>query len=271
MIVDKINAYLSGKDVVMNEVLRYEMEKLCGSIFKRQFMTEEAPAEAGKIRLSGCGKCVRQLAYTYHGIERKGKEMDSRAKQIFFAGDLVELAVIGVGRLAGCEMIATGLSQITVKLPVNGSVIEGHPDGMLLHNKELFLIEIKSMSSFSFKRFEEGYIDPSYIAQVNAYMECLGLKRCVFVAMNKDNGILQERIIERDEEVVKRVRETIYTVLHSTPDELPEPPEEYSPDAKGHYPWNCLYCAYWGHCRPNAEKVLVRNSYKLKEKEKSDE
>ena len=267
MIVDRINDYLSGKEVVVNEALRYEIEKFSGSVFKRQFMTEEQPVTQGKIRLSGCGKCVRQLAYGYHGMEKKGKEMDSRAKIIFWAGDLTELTCIGLARLAGVNLIATGLNQVTVTLPVNGSIIEGHPDGMLLHNKELFLIEIKSMSSFSFRRFEDGYIDPSYICQVQSYMHCLGLSRCVFVALNKDNGVMQERIIEKDEQVLEKIRGTIKAVLHSTPEELPEPPEEFNKDAKGIYPWNCLYCAYWGHCRTNAEKVLVRNSYKLKEKE----
>lgn len=271
MIVDRINEYLSSKETKLDENLRYEIEKLSGSVFKRQFMTDEKPLEAGKIRLSACGKCVRQQAYTFHAFEKKGKEMDSRAKIIFWTGDLSENTIVGLAKLAGVPLLCTGLQQLPVKLPLGESVIEGHPDGMLLHNKELFLVEIKSMSSFSFKRFEDGYVDPSYIAQMNAYMECLGLKRCIMVALNKDNGIMQERLIEKDEAVITKIRETLKAVIDSQPNDLPEAPEEYDKDAKGLYPWNCLYCAYWGHCRENAEKVLVRNSYKLKEKETTDE
>jgi len=268
MIVDKINTYLSQRETTLDESLRYEVEKLAGWCFKRQFMTDESPVTKGKIRLSSCGKCPRQVAYAFHGIEKNGKETDSRAKIIFWTGDLAELTITGLAKLAGCCITATGLNQITVKLPVNGSVIEGHPDGLFLHEKELYLLEVKSMSSFSFARFEKGEIDEGYRAQINAYMECLGLQKCVLVALNKDNGILAERVVEKDEKIVSKIRENIKAVLHSTPEDLPPPPKELDPDPKGFFSWVCLYCSYWGHCRPDAEKVLVRNSYKLKLKEK---
>jgi hypothetical protein len=266
MIVDKINEYLSKKESVADESLRYEVEKLAGWCFKRQFMTDEQPVIKGKIRLSSAGKCPRQVAYAFHGIEKKGKESDSRAKIIFWTGDLSELTVVALAKLAGCVLMGTGLNQITVKLPVNGSVIEGHPDGVLIHDKEQYLLEIKSMSSFSFARFERGEIDDGYIAQMNAYMECLGLKKCVLVALNKDNGIMGEKVIEKDDSVVEKIRANIKAVLHSTPEQLPPPPPELAPNNDGFYPWVCLYCSYWGHCRTNAEKVLIKNSYKLKEK-----
>jgi hypothetical protein len=271
MIVDKINEYLSKKESVLDESLRYEVERLAGWCFKRQFMTDESPASKGKIRLSSCGKCPRQVAYAFHGIEKKGKESDSRAKIIFWTGDLSELTVTALAKLAGCVITGTGLNQITVKLPVNGSVIEGHPDGILIHEKELYLLEIKSMSSFSFARFERGELDSGYVAQMNAYMECLGLKKCVMVALNKDNGIMGERVVEKDEAVVEKIRTNLKAVLHSTPETLPPPPAELNPNADGFFSWVCLYCSYWGHCRPNAEKVLVKNSYKLQEKQTKEE
>jgi hypothetical protein len=94
-------------------------------------------------------------------------------------------------------------------------------------------------------------------------MEALGLSKCVFVALNKESGVMNERIIEKDPAVVEKIREALKTVLHSTPDNLPEAP--YVPNEKGLYPWQCLYCAWWGKCHPTAEKVLVGSSYKLKE------
>lgn len=264
MIVDKIYTYLSGEGKTLDEVLKYEVEKLAGVSFKRQFMTEENGVARGVLRLSAAGKCARQLAYGYHGFEKKGKEIDARAKIIFFQGDLVELMLASIAKLAGCNLIATGLHQATVKFQVNGTYVEGHADGLLPEPGEIYLAEFKSMSSYAFERFQQGYIDDSYIAQFNTYMDSLGINRCVFVGLNKDNGILHEMVITKDPEIVEKVRKNLLTVIKSTPEELPDP--AYKADEKGFYPWQCLYCAYWGHCRPNAEKVLVRNSYKLKEK-----
>jgi hypothetical protein len=121
------------------------------------------------------------------------------------------------------------------------------------------------MSSFSFARFERGELDSGYVAQMNAYMECLGLKKCVMVALNKDNGIMGERVVEKDEAVVEKIRTNLKAVLHSTPETLPPPPPELNPDSKGFYSWVCLYCSYHLHCRTKAQKVLVGKSYKLRE------
>lgn len=264
MIVDKINNYLSAKEKTLDESLRYEVEKMAGWVFKRQFMTEDSDVSKGTVRLSSAGRCPRQVAYAFHGFEKKGKEIDARAKLVFWTGDLVELTVINLAKLAGANITATGLQQMSIKLPVNGAMVSGHPDGLLFEDKTAYLIEVKSMASYSFERFLKGVIDESYLIQVNSYMEALGLFKCCFVALNKDSGVMHEIVFDKDPAIVEKARANIMSVLHSTPENLPEAP--YKADESGIYPWQCLYCAYWGLCRPNAEKVLVKNSYKLKEK-----
>lgn len=270
MIIEKIEKYLSDSGKTIDEGLRYEVEKMAGYVFKRQFMTEDEAVSKGNLRLSSAGRCARQVAYAYHGFEKKGKEIDARAKLVFWTGDLVELTVVNLAKLSGANLTATGFNQLQIKLPVNGTFISGHPDGVLFEDKQQYLLEVKSMSSYGFEKFLKGDIDEAYLAQVNAYMECLGLNKCVFIGLNKESGVLHEIVLDKNTEIVEKVRKNLLSVIHSTPESLPEQPKEYGPDDKGFYQWQCLYCAYWGHCRPNAEKVLVKNSYKLKDKEKSN-
>lgn len=270
MIVDKINTYLSDQNKTIDEALRYEIEKIAGACFKRQFMDSEEKDGKGRLWFSSLGKCPRQLAYQYHGFEKAGKEIDGRARIIFWTGDLIEMTVVGLAKLAGCNIIATGLQQMRLELPINGGVVSGRPDGLLMQDKETYLVEVKSMSSFRFRDFENGIIDESYLVQVNSEMEALGVGRCIFVGLNKDNGVLHERLLSKDDTVVDKARQNVLAVLHSTPEQLPEPPQELNPNDKGFYPWNCLYCSYWKHCRTNAETVLVGNSNKLREKNGTD-
>lgn len=270
MIVEKIQKYLAENGKTIDEGLRYEVEKMAGWVFKRQFMTDDDAVTKGTIRLSSVGRCPRQVAYAFHGFEKAGKELDQRAKIVFWMGDLVEMTVVNLAKLAGCNLVGTGMNQLSIKMPVNGSMISGHPDGVLFEDKQQFLLEVKSMSSYSFERFLKGDIDKSYIDQINAYMESLGLMRCVFVAINKDSGVMSEMIIDKTQETIDRIRENIKTILHSTPESLPEPPKEYDKNLDGIYPWQCAYCSFWKHCRTNAEYVLVKNSKKLKEKTNGD-
>ena len=261
MIVDKILEYLNSKESTLNESIAYEVGQIANFSFRRQFM-EDRESKPG-LRLSAGGKCPRQQAYGLHGFEKKGKEIDGRAKIIFFQGDLVELVIVQLAKQAGCSIAGTGLSQMGTWLTIEEHQIPGHPDGVLFNGKP-YLIEVKSMADFSFKKFEKGDVDDSYKAQVSLYMEAMGLDECVFVGLNKNNGIMHEIIIKKDPELVEKLKSNLSVILKSTKDKLPEP--AYKVGEKGFYPWQCLYCSFWGHCRPNAEKVLVSRAYKLKEK-----
>ena len=265
MIVDKVNKYLSSNNLISDESISYEVARLSSWVFKRQFMGSKEDDGQGKIYLSGAGKCARQLAYAYHGIEKKGKEMDSRSKIVFFQGDLTELMIVSIAKLAGCNIIATGLNQGVVKFPVNGREVEGHPDGLLLESGEILLVELKSMSSYGFKDFQGGVIDENYLAQVNCYMEALDIRRCVFIGLNKDSGVLHEMVLTKDEAIVKNCRENLLSVLNSTKEKLPKPKFKAN-EKTGFLPWQCRYCSHFGICKPNAKLVLVGNAYKLCEK-----
>lgn len=254
MIVDKINEYLSRADRRLEPVLITEMASLAAHAFDRQFSPRQDIAPT--IRLSGIGRCLRQQSYRTLGIPENGKELDSRALMVFFQGDLAEAAVVLLAKAAGCDIQSAGASQMEIEL----LGVKGHPDGIL---GEL-LVEVKSMSSYSFEDFEHGRIDEAYLYQMNAYMEALHLNQAVMVALNKDAGVLGERTILRDQKIVDDILKRISRLRTATLDNLPERP--YKPNEKGFYPWQCLYCAFHKTCLPHAERVLVGRSYKLKEK-----
>jgi len=261
MIVDKINKYLSSENLTLNEYILNEISLLAKYTFKRQFM-EDSELVEGKLRLSKCGDCPRKLAYAYFGFKPSGKEIDSRAKIVFWMGDLVEMTVIELAKLAGVKLLATGLNQLTISLNIDGIDIEGHPDGLLLNDGEFILLEIKSMSDYGFNSFQKGEIDEGYLSQVNIYMHVLNLNKAIFVAINKNSGVLHEVIIKKDNKIVDKAIKNLKTVINSSPDRLPK--IRCKPDSKGFYDWHALYCPYWKICLKNAEKILVGKTYKLK-------
>ena len=270
MIVDKINLYLTEQGKSIDDRISYEVGLLAQWSFNRQFMTDDESISKGHIRLSASGKCPRQLAYGYHGFEKKGKEMDSRSKLTFFAGDMVEVVIMQLAKaalkkLGGGNIGCCGRDQAVVSLSVNGSLVEGHPDGLFISQQGIYLVECKSMSSFGFKKFEAGEVDDSYLTQMNVYMASMGLSKCIMIAYNKDSNVLGEKLIELDKDIVEKAKVNILKVLKSTPETLPEAPLELEANDKGFYPWNCLYCSWWGICR-DAEKVVIKNAYKLKKK-----
>ena len=275
MIIDKINKWLTENTGHEDARLVYSIEKLAGYSFHRQFMEAKESDRKGKLYISAAGKCARQVAYGYHGIEKNGKEIDSRANIIFWQGDMAELMLMALAKAAGCNITATGFEQLRVEIPLitiskvteesdteEKISVSGYGDGILLQDKEIYLVEAKSYASYSYERFEKGDIDEAYIAQINLYMDAHGLNKCILIAMNKDNGVLGERLIMKDEAVVMAAKDNLISVAMSTIEEMPK--QKYEANEKGFYPWQCLYCAWHGVCLPDAEKVLVSKSYRLK-------
>lgn len=266
MIVDKINEYLSKPERVVDEGMLKKVGVLAEWCFKKNFMENKESDSRGKIYPSSLGKCVRQIAYGYHGIEKDGKEIDGRGRITFWFGDQLELMALNLAQLSGCNIRCIGLDQVRTELKVLDKSFYGYADGLLYQDQETYLVECKSMSSYAFARFEKGFIDPTYLTQVNAYMWSLGIHLCVFLGVCKDNSVMHEQIIKYDADIMAKARLKIGMVLESTPEKLPDAPMDLEPDEKGYYPWNCLYCAWWKKCRTNAELVVKNNSYKLKEK-----
>jgi len=270
MLIEKINKYLTEEEKITDKSISYEVSLLSQWAFERQFCNNEEPASKGKLRLSAAGQCPRKLAYAYHGIEKNGKEIDGRRRLTFFAGDVSEITITLLAKLAlkkygGGVLLATGREQATVKFKVNGIEIEGHPDGIFWDFQKGRLLECKSMSDYSFRELEKGEISEEYLAQDNCYLDALNFGECIHIGYNKNNSIMFEKIVKRDPKVVEECKKNLLSVLISTPEKLPEPkyPE---PDEKGFCSWRCLYCPWWGICKPDAEKVLIGKAYKLRPK-----
>lgn len=259
MIVDRIHAYLSSQGTTINEAILNDVGNLARNAFMRQFGEREEKAKT--LRLSSIGRCLRQQAYNVLGFEVNGKEIDSRARMVFFQGDMAEIAIIQLAKVAGCEMTACGANQEVIEL----DGVTGHPDGILWESPGTYLVEAKSMSSFGFNEFERGVIDQGYIYQIQAYMDALHLSDAIVVALNKDAGVLAEQIIHKDELIVADIKERIAMLKAVTPETLPDRP--YKPNEKGFYPWQCRFCAHYKTCLPETELFLVKNAYKLRAKD----
>lgn len=265
MVVNKILQYLTDKQTTVSEeyqqLLTSDFGELCSTCFRRQFIKESF---RDKLSVSGAGKCPRQQAYKHLGFEINGKEIDSRARMVFAYGDLIEALVINLAKLSGCVLTHTGKDQMNVTVNVGNYKFVGHPDGILVTDKKR-LIEIKSMTDFAFNDFVRGKLSPDYRVQFNLYLDGARLDECVYIAVNKQSGVMHEVLYKKDSLEVIKGKTRLLSALGASKDSLPDRPEELRPEG-GFYRWDCLYCAYWKSCLPNAERVLVRNRYKLKEK-----
>lgn len=226
--------------------------KQMGQILFEQMQPEES--RAGNLRLSAIGKPDRQIYNTFKGIA--GEELKGSTYIQFLYGYLVEELVVALVTLAG-HTVADRQKECHV------AGVKGHTDGRI----DGVLMDIKSCSSFSFKKFKNNTLhqdDPfGYIAQLKAYAHSEGDTTYGWLALDKQNGSLAwlqydeldtdapyHRAIDWD--VEERVR---YLKKLVGSDSLPE--VCFSPVLDGtsgneRLATGCTYCAFRQHCWPNA-------------------
>ena len=264
MIVDKIYNYINSSGKEVNKEILEEARERFGHTIKRQFMEDDDRDRSGSIYPSQMGKkCARQLSYKYHGVEYES-DMAPRTKVKFFLGDLSELGVLALGKLAGLDL---GLSQSKLNIEVNGFKSHGYIDGLLYDNDgEPYIVEIKSKGKYGFREFEKsGFKDsPAYMTQINLYMRNLNIDKGIFLVINTDSGHLSERVVQYDQKYVDMAKDNVNTVVDSSVDDLPQRLHKINDfkwmSRKECYEVNdyrCSYCDYIDQCWGNVTTEVV--------------
>ena len=214
----------------------------------RERFEEYSKERKRTLRLSNVGQPLRKLWFEISsGLEPE--PLPPEAKLKFLYGDLLEDTLILLAIEAGHTV-----TDLQKEVEVDG--VRGHIDCCI----DGVLVDVKSASTYSFRKFAEGTLqddDPfGYIAQLAGYSCALGNLDGAFLAIDKTLGKLALLRISKEELQEYNVRERITKARYTLAQ--PEPPGEYCydpiPEGKSgnlKLPVGCSYCAYKFHCYPN--------------------
>ena len=255
-LVDDIYQLMMDRNAAEGVDVMAEIDRFADGI--RDIMKAEfLPATGGKrrkLRLSGIGKPDRQQWYAYNGYI--GEKLQPHTLIKFHYGHILEELVLFYTRMAG-HIVEDEQKECEV------GKIKGHMDARI----DGTLIDVKSASTFAFKKFKEGTLaedDPfGYVAQLKAYAKSEGDEKYGWLTLDKGNGHLtyleynntmdHPNINYDIEERVEHIKEMV---------KKPEPPErcyELIPDGKSgnmKLPVGCSYCNYKKHCYPEMRTFL---------------
>ena len=216
------------------------------------FSTEREPRKPNPFRLSSSGKCTRRLAFEKLFPDEK-EDVSTRAYNVFLLGDVLhELDRYLIGQVTELHSM-----EKEVKFFVDDEVgyVTGHTDGIVELVDGPIVLDVKTAATASFTRMAQEGPPPDYVAQLNAYMDALGIHRAALWVYDKNVSQRMVLPIEYDPSVVQAVRERFRMVWEATPDNLP--PREYEPQAemrrkkptgREYLPWQCSYCPFVTRC-----------------------
>lgn len=199
------------------------------------------------LRLSNLGSpCRRKLWYSINTPELAEK-LPGYTHVKFLIGHITEAVVLFLARLAGHSV-----TDEQRELDVHG--VSGHIDALV----DSELVDVKSASPSSFKKFEAGLTRNNdgfgYLGQLGSYGHSLGTTRGHFLAVDKVSGKLHvdsHDLEARDfEQEIKDVRSIL--------DDNEPPPRGFEDEKFGEsgnraLGLNCSYCDFKNICWPGLE------------------
>lgn len=163
-------------DHVASEEFLEEAAEAFKNILRRRLQKQE---RQGSLRFSNLGRPDCQVWYSVNHPDKREK-LTPQTQMKFLYGDILEILLLYLAKEAGHEV-----SDEQLEVECDG--VLGHIDAVI----DGVVVDVKSASPFSFKKFADGRVgedDPfGYIAQLSGYCNVLG-KPGSFLAINKESG-----------------------------------------------------------------------------------
>ncbi len=152
LIAGPITAYLEQAHKEPDQAVMDELTGMFQRSIIKQLMQPRKDRKGHESTTVYSHPCARKARYSYDGAARA--PIQSRTMLKFLLGDMVELSVWGLAKLAGLD-ISLNNTDLSIKGLSDGLPVQVHPDGLLRHQGQSYNVEIKSCDSKTFDRWLE--------------------------------------------------------------------------------------------------------------------
>ena len=207
-------------------------------------LTEERKPR-NNLRLSMIGQPARKVWYSVRSTEQEDLAGSDYIK--FLYGDILEALLVFLSKVSG-HKVSDQQKQVVL------NDVVGHQDAVV----DDVLVDFKSASSFSFKKFTEGMVfkdDPfGYVAQLSAYAQANNAKEAGWVVIYKTTGQIAYCPVHRME-MINASQKIDYLRDAIKDSEPPSRCYDDVPDGKSgnmQLAVGCNYCPYKFDCWSDA-------------------
>ena len=244
-IYDKLSVLGDGESLDVSEEVLDEF----GNSMKEalRHWANPTPRDTETLRMSNIGKPLRQLWYDLKSEGEETQPLEPHLFIRFLYGHILEEVMLFLVKLAGHKVTD---EQKEVKV----SGVHGHMDCKI----DGEVIDIKTASSFAFRKFKNGTWaedDPfGYLAQLSAYETAEKTKAGGFLVLNKESG---EITLHRPSFIDKpharnKIREVKKAIKLDNPPELCYNPVPEGKAGNMKLPRGCTYCRHKNECHKDA-------------------
>ena len=197
--------------------------------------------------------CARSLWYSFRRCSKT--DFDGRLHRLFNRGHREEATFVEELRGIGCEVHEFDANGNQFEVIACNGHFKGHTDGAALGVPEApktwHLLEMKTSSSKLFAKVQKEGVEkakPQHFAQMQVYMHLTGLKRALYMVVNKDNDELYTERVRHDSKRAQALIDKAESIINAT-----TPPERISdrPDS-----FACKFCDAKALCHKTSEVAV---------------
>lgn len=258
-VVESIEKWLTDNpDGIDNDEFRSECHELAwnaADYFKDALVTSflDANMRGNNVSASSAGKCVRQLAYKYHGFTPE--PFEPRVRINMFMGHVWELLVVFLAQMSGVN-----IENQQKETNVDG--LKGHLDFTVGE----VVYDVKSKTSFGFDAEAKKGIENLFGEATQGAIYCAseGAKEFRHLNINKQTAKMAEVVMVPDPFDVKKALERKDAVEASTPDSLPAREHQLlweKKNKRGYLDIPCAYCSFKWDCWDIDEKKQITPAF----------
>lgn len=194
--------------------------------------------------------CMRAVWFGFRWADRE--EFDGRMLRLFARGQDEEEVFVRLLKRLDNAGIKTDVwthdgNGEQYRVSAHGGHFGGSCDGVAMNlpdtNGEGVLLEMKTHNAKSFEKLvKEGVYGskPKHVKQAQVYMHLMGLKKCLYCAVNKNDDALHFELFDYDPAVGRQMLDRAETIIfgQGMPPRISDSPAWFE----------CRYCAFNGVC-----------------------
>jgi hypothetical protein len=264
-LIGDIYEFLENPESELSEDGLHEFLSNVEATIRDAFTRNKRSQKEKKLVASNIGLPRRRLWYALRTPAAERPQLSAQNRMVFLYGSLIENLVLLLAKETGHSV-----TEEQKRIEVNG--VSGKKDCRI----DGTVVDVKSASSFSFKKFANGDFllgndqnsDPfGYKYQLGLYMEDAQDQEGAFLVINKENGEMTSVILDRAfdiPDVHKKIEQARIDVEHDTPplDKCyPEVPRGKSGNMTLHR--LCTFCEFKHACwaDSNDGNGLIEHQY----------
>ncbi len=243
-----VKCYITERKIIVSDISDFVpvISQTISRIFEEYKKKGDTEPNRGYLGASIIGHpCERYLWYCFRQCCQEDTE--GRIYRLFETGDREEERMVANLRMIGCEVHDTDETGSQFEILGLGGHFSGHMDGCALGIPEApktwHVLEFKTHNKKSFAKLKKHGVKetkPQHYAQMMAYMHFTGMKRALYLAVNKDtDDLYSERIHYNKEEGDALVARAKRIITSHEPPARAFPKKDY---------FECEYCSAQGIC-----------------------